>query len=119
MDVVYIKQLRVDTIIGIYPWERSVRQTLVIDLDMATDASVVAASGRLEDALDYSAIAARVTDFIQLGEYQLLETLAEALAAMLREEFAIVGLRLRVGKPGAVGAAADVGVIIERGLALG
>lgn len=118
MDIVYIKQLRVDTIVGIYAWERRVRQTLLIDLDMATDTSVAAASGRLEDALDYSAIAARITEFVQAGEYQLLESLAEELAAMLREEYALAGLRLRVGKPGAVGAAADVGVIIERGVAL-
>jgi dihydroneopterin aldolase len=115
MDIVYIRDLRVDTIIGIYDWERRIRQTLLVDLEMASDVRRAAASGDIADALDYKAVADRVTAFIQAGEFELLETLAEDLAAVLQKEFDIGWLRIRVGKPGAVAAAGDVGVVIERG----
>ena len=115
MDIVYIRELRVDTIIGIYDWERRIRQTLVIDLEMSSDNRRAAASGDIADALNYKAVADRVTVFVQAGAYELLETLAEQLAAELQKEFDINWLRLRVGKPGAVAEAGDVGVVIERG----
>jgi dihydroneopterin aldolase len=115
MDIVYIRDLRVDTIIGIYDWERRIRQTLLVDLEMAADVHTAAATGALADALDYQAVADHCTAFIQAGEFELLETLAEGLAAALQQEFGIRWLRVRVGKPGAVAAAGDVGVVIERG----
>jgi dihydroneopterin aldolase len=115
MDIVYIRDLRVDTIIGIYDWERRVRQTLLVDLEMATDVQRAAGTGSLVDAIDYKAVADHSTAFIQAGEFELLESLAEALAATLQKEFGISWLRVRVGKPGAVTAAGDVGVVIERG----
>ncbi len=115
MDIVYIRDLRVDTIIGIYDWERRIRQTLLVDLEMAADVHTAAASGALADALDYQAVADHSTAFIQAGEFELLETLAEGLAAALQQEFGISWLRIRVGKPGAVSTAGDVGVVIERG----
>jgi dihydroneopterin aldolase len=115
MDIVYIRDLRIDTIIGVYDWERRVRQTLLVDLEMAADVHTAAATGALADALDYQAVADHTTAFIQAGEFELLETLAEALAAALQQQFGISWLRVRVGKPGAINAAGDVGVVIERG----
>ena len=115
MDIVYIRDLRVDTIIGVYDWERRVRQTLLVDLEMAADVHTAAATDALADALDYQAVADHTTAFIQAGEFELLETLAEALAAALQQQFGISWLRVRVGKPGAINAAGDVGVVIERG----
>ena len=115
MDIVYIRDLRIDTIIGVYDWERRVRQTLLVDLEMAADVHTAAATGALADALDYQAVADHATAFIQAGEFELLETLAEALAAALQQQFGIRWLRVRVGKPGAINAAGDVGVVIERG----
>jgi len=115
MDIVFLEQLRVDTIIGIHDWERRVRQTLLVDLEMATDAGPAAASESIEDALDYQQVAARVTAFIQAGEFQLLETLAHELAAVLQTEFGLPWLKLRIAKPGAVPAAQTVGVVLERG----
>lgn len=116
MDTVYIRDLRIEAIIGIYDWERQVRQVLSVDIDVASDIALVAASDAIEDAVDYGAMAERVTAFIVAGEFRLLETLAESAAAMLQEEFGLSWVRLRVGKPGAVAAAADVGVVIERGI---
>ncbi len=115
MDRVFLSKLEIEAVIGIHPWEREVRQRLVLDLELATDASAVAAGDDIALAVDYSAVAERVTAFIQQGEYRLLETLAEETATMLREEFGVGWLRLRVGKPGAVPAAEAVGVEIERG----
>jgi len=115
MDIVYIRELEIDTVIGIYDWERQIRQTVSLDLDMATDIRPAAASEDIERALDYKAVAKRLIAFVGESEFLLIETLAEHVAAIVREEFGVRWLRLRVGKPGAVTGARDVGVVIERG----
>ena len=115
MDIVFIRDLRIDTVIGIYPWERKVRQTVSLDLEMGHDNRRAAATERVEDALDYSAVAERLKAFIGGAEFQLVETMAEQSAALVMEEFSVPWLRLRVCKPGAVLDARDVGVLIERG----
>lgn len=115
MDIVFIRELRVDTVIGIYNWERRVRQTVVLDLEMATNNQAAAATDRIEDALDYAAISRRLLSFIEDSEFQLIETLAEQVASIVLNEFSVPWLRLRLCKPGAVPEARDVGVLIERG----
>ena len=115
MDIVYIRELRADTVIGVYDWERGIRQTVVLDLEMASDTHRAAASDRIDDALDYAAIATRVLAFVEASEFQLVETLAEQVAQLILRDFAVSWLRLRLSKPGAVAQARDVGVIIERG----
>ncbi len=115
MDIVFIRDLRIDATIGIYEWERRIKQTIGIDLEMAADNRRPAASDAIEDALDYKAVSKRIKAFVETSEFQLVETLAERIADILREEFAIPWLRLTLSKPGAVRGAAAVGVIIERG----
>jgi dihydroneopterin aldolase len=115
MDIVYIRELRAATVIGVYAWERGVRQTVVLDLELAADNRRAAASDGIGDALDYAAVSARLLAFIEGSEFQLIETLAERVAALVMEEFGVPWLRLRLAKPGAVPQAADVGVLIERG----
>ena len=115
MDTVFITALRVDTVIGVYDWERRVRQSVVLDLEMANDNRLAAADDDLSHTLDYAAIAARLTSFIEGSEFLLLETMAEQLAAIVLSEFDVPWLRLRLGKPGAVMNAQTVGVVIERG----
>jgi dihydroneopterin aldolase len=115
MDIVFIRELRADTIIGVYDWERSIRQSVVLDLEMATDNRRAAGSDRIEDALDYAALSARVLSFIEGSDFQLIETMAEQVAAIVIGEFGVPWLRLRLTKPGAVSRARDVGVLIERG----
>ena len=114
-DIVYLHGLRVDAVIGVHEWEQQVRQTLSIDLEMACDTQIAAASDRLQDALDYAAVARRLGELAQANRRQLLEGLAETMADTLQREFAVPWLRLRLSKPGAVPACADVGVLIERG----
>ena len=115
-DRVFIRALRVETVIGVYDWERQVRQTLLIDLELAADVAAPALQDDVRRALDYDTCCRRVREFAAAGRFQLIETFAERLAALLREEFAVPWLRLRVCKPGAVAGTRDVGVLIERGV---
>ena len=115
MDIVYIRELEIEAIIGIYDWERETKQTVSIDLEMGCDNTKAAASEDIADALDYKAVAKRLISFVEGSEFLLVETLAEKIAAIVLEEFSVPWLRLRLGKPGAVTGSKDVGVIIERG----
>lgn len=115
MDIVYIRALQIETLIGIYDWERSVRQRVVIDLEMATDIRRAAASENISDALNYAAISQRLGEFVGGGSFLLIETLAEQCAELVMREFGVRWLRLRLAKPTAVAAAQEVGVLIERG----
>ena len=116
MNSVYIKGLRAQAVIGVYDWERLIRQPLVMDLEMASDTARAAASDAIADALDYAAIAQQVIALVEASEFQLLESLADAIATMVMREFGVPWLRLRLGKPGAVAEAEDVGVIVEAGV---
>jgi len=115
MDIIFIRELRIETIIGVFDWERSVRQSLSIDLDLGVDIRTAAASDDIADTPSYSEISARLLDFVGASRCELIETLAEQIAALLRDEFGVRWLRLSVHKPGAVREARDVGVTIERG----
>ncbi|HET6546230.1 MAG TPA: dihydroneopterin aldolase [Rhodanobacteraceae bacterium] len=115
MDTVFIEDLRIDTVIGIYDWERRIRQPVAIDLEMAFDNARPAASDRIDDTLDYKAVAKRLIAFVEGSSFQLVETLAERCAGMVLAEFDVAWLRLKLSKPGAVRGAGNVGVVIERG----
>ena len=115
MDVVFIEDLRIETVIGIYDWERKIRQTVALDLEMAFDNRKPAASDRIEDTLDYKKIAKRLIACVESSHFELVETLAERCAGIVRDEFGVVWLRLKLSKPGAVTGSKAVGVIIERG----
>lgn len=115
MDIVYIHALQIETIIGIYDWERRVKQQVVLDIEMAADIRRAASSENIVDALDYSAISARLLEYVGGGSFLLIETLAEQCAAIILREFNVPWLRLRLAKPTAVAAAREVGVLIERG----
>ena len=115
MDTVFINDLRIETIIGIYDWERKVKQTISLDLEMGADIRQAAASDAIDDTLNYKAVAKRLIAFVEASEYQLVESLAEKIAAIVLDEFSVPWLKLTVHKPGAVRGSRDVGVIIERG----
>lgn len=115
MDIIFIRDLRIDTVIGIYDWERSIKQTVHIDLELATDIASAAASDRIEDTLNYKAVAKSVIAFVEESSFQLVETLAERIVALVREEFSVAWVRVTLNKGGAVRGAQGVGVIIERG----
>ncbi|MDH5473601.1 MAG: dihydroneopterin aldolase [Gammaproteobacteria bacterium] len=114
MDIVYIRDLRIETIIGIYDWERETRQIVSLDLEMGTDIQKAASSDHIDDTLDYKSVAKRLIQYVAESEFQLVETLAERIAEIVLNEFNVPWMKLRLSKPGAVTGSQDVGVIIER-----
>jgi dihydroneopterin aldolase len=115
MDIVFIEDLRIDTVIGIYDWERRVRQTLSFDIEMAFDNTRPAASDNIVDTLNYKEVSKRLIGYVGESSFGLVETLAERCAQIIREEFGVSWVRLKLSKPGAVRGAKSVGVRIERG----
>lgn len=115
MDKIFLDELKIDTIIGIWDWERKIRQTVVIDLEMSADIATAAATDNVEDTLNYKAVAKRLQEFVGASSFQLVETLAERIAALIREEFGVAWVRVKLHKPGAIRGSRDVGVEIERG----
>lgn len=115
MDIVFIRELKIATVVGIYDWERRIHQNVVLDLDMAADVARAAKSDRIEDTLDYKAVAKRLMQFVSAAEFQLVETLAEKVAELIMQEFAVRWVKVTLHKPGAVSGSKSVGVIIERG----
>jgi dihydroneopterin aldolase len=113
-DTVFIKGLKATSVIGCYDWERDIRQTLVIDLELQADFTRAAQTDALADALDYAAISQRVIAVCDESRFQLLEALAEHLAGIVLAEFSIQSLLMTITKPGAVEAADGVGVVIQR-----
>lgn len=114
MDKIFLRGLEVDAVIGIWDWERQIKQTVRIDLELATDVRRAAAADSIDAASDYKAIAKRLIAFVEESRYQLVETLAEALAELLVRELSISWVRLSVAKPGAIEGSKEVGIVIER-----
>ena len=114
MDIVFIEGLEIEALIGIYDWERRIRQVLRFDLEMAFDNRVPAATDDIADTLDYKAVSKRLIEFVGQSDFGLVETLAERCAAIVLDEFGVQWLRLKLSKPGAVRGARAVGVVIER-----
>jgi dihydroneopterin aldolase len=115
MDIIFIRDLRVDTIVGVYDWERQIKQTLVFDIDMATDIHRAAETDDLQFTVNYHAVSLRVAAYVEAHHTALIETLAENVALLIRTEFNVSWVRLQLTKPNAVVGARSVGVIIERG----
>jgi len=114
MDKVFIQGLEIETLIGVYDWERRIRQTLILDIEMAFDNRQPARTDDLADTLDYKAVSKRLTAYVQDSSFALVETLAERCAQLVLDEFDVTWLRLKLSKPGAVRGAQAVGVMIER-----
>ncbi len=114
-DIIFVRDLRIPTVIGIFDWERAIKQTVVLDLEMAADIRRAAASDSIDDTLSYKDVAKRLIEFVGDSEFQLVETLAERVAGIVLEEFSVPWVRVTLNKQGAVRGARDVGVIIERG----
>ncbi len=114
MDTLFLHDLRAETVIGVNQWERRIRQTLSLDLEVDYDARPAAAQDNLAEALDYWKLAKRVIAVVEASEFQLVETLAEAVARLLVTEFKVSRVQLAVSKPGILQKQARVGIRIER-----
>lgn len=114
MDKIFLTGLKTECIVGIWDWERRVKQTVVVDLEMGTDVRRAAATDRIEDAVDYKKVAKRLLAFIETSEFQLVETLTERIAEIIVREFSVPWVRVRLNKQGAIRGSRDVGIVIER-----
>ncbi len=115
MDIVFIHDLRIETVIGIYDWERKIRQTVSLDVEMATDIGKSARSDDIADTLSYKTVAKRLIEFVEASDYELVEALAENICRIILDEFEVPWVKLTLHKPGAVSGSKSVGVRIERG----
>lgn len=113
-DIVFIRDLRIPALVGIYEWERRIRQEIRLDIEMGFDIGKAAASDDISHALDYKAVAQRVREYVEASDFGLVEALAENIARIILDEFPVTRVRLVLNKTGAVTSARDVGVIIER-----
>jgi dihydroneopterin aldolase len=114
MDKIFLSELTVECIVGIWDWERRVKQTVVIDVEMAADIRRAAATDHIDDTIDYKRVAKRLLAFVGESQYQLVETLTEAIARLIVTEFGVSWVKVRLNKRGAIRGARDVGIEIER-----
>jgi 7,8-dihydroneopterin aldolase/epimerase/oxygenase len=114
MDKIFLSALTVECIVGIWEWERRVKQTIILDLEMAADIRRAAASDRIEDTTDYKKVAKRLLAFVGDSQFHLVETLAERVAQVVVVEFGVEWVKVRLNKQGAIRGARDVGIEIER-----
>ncbi len=115
MDKIFIHALKTEAIIGIFDWERQVKQTVIVDIEIGVDVTKAALSDSIDDTLNYKRVAKRVLAFVEASSFHLVETLAEHIAMLILEDFGIAWVRLSLSKPGAIRSSRDVGVSIERG----
>lgn len=116
MDKIFIHALKTETIVGIFDWERQVKQTVVIDIELSADIRKAAASDSIDDTLNYKRVAKRVLAFVDESRFHLVETLAEHIAMLILQEFGVSWVGISLSKPGAVRSSRDVGVMLERTL---
>ncbi|WP_116807205.1 dihydroneopterin aldolase [Steroidobacter cummioxidans] len=114
MDKIFLSQLSVECIVGIWDWERRVKQTVIIDVELAADIRKAAATDHIDDTIDYKRVAKRLLAFVGESQYQLVETLTEAIARVIVTEFGVSWVKVRLNKRGAIRGARDVGIEIER-----
>jgi 7,8-dihydroneopterin aldolase/epimerase/oxygenase len=113
-DKIFIHALKTETIVGIFDWERQVKQTVVLDIEFSADIRKAALTDSIDDTLNYKRVAKRVLSFIEESSFHLVETLAEHVAMLILEEFAVSWVSIALSKPGAIRSSRDVGVMLER-----
>jgi dihydroneopterin aldolase len=114
MDKIFIHALKTEAIVGIFDWERQVKQTVLMDLELSADIRKAALSDSIDDTLNYKRVAKRVLAFVAASQFHLVETLAEHLAMLMLEEFGVAWVGISLSKPGAIRNSRDVGVVLER-----
>lgn len=114
MDKIFLRELSCEAVIGIFDWERQVKQSIVIDLEMSADIRRAARTDHIDDTLNYKGVAKRILGFVQASEFQLVETLSERIAELVVREFGVEWVKVTVHKPSAIRHSKDVGIIIER-----
>jgi dihydroneopterin aldolase len=114
VDKIFLRELRIETIIGFWEWERRIKQVVSIDLENGTDARLAAASDAIAGTLNYEQLAKRLIEFVGESQFQMVEGLATAIGKIVVKEFGAPWVKVSVAKPGAIPAARDVGIVLER-----
>jgi dihydroneopterin aldolase len=114
LDKIFIHALKTEAIVGIFDWERQVKQTVLIDIEFSADIRKAALSDSIDDTLNYKGVAKRVLSFVEESSFHLVETLAEHIAMLILQEFGVAWVRIALSKPGAIRSSRDVGVMLER-----
>ena len=114
-DIIFINELRIETVIGIFDWEREIKQPVILDIELATDIRKAAESDHIDDTIDYKTLTKELITFVEASEFQLVEKLAEEICKLIMTKFGVPWMRLRLNKKGALRGATDVGILIERG----
>ncbi|MGZ5007511.1 MAG: dihydroneopterin aldolase [Methylobacter sp.] len=115
MDIIFLGGLKIETIIGIYDWERVTKQTVILDIEMAYDIQKAAETDDIQYTLDYKTVSRRIISFVEASEFFLVEKLISEIADIIRNEFNVPWVKITLNKKGAISGASDVGIIIERG----
>ncbi|MGZ5055224.1 MAG: dihydroneopterin aldolase [Methylobacter sp.] len=115
MDIIFLGGLEIETIIGIYDWERVTKQTVILDIEMAFDIQKAAETDDIQYTLDYKTVSRRVISFVEVSQFFLVEKLISEIADIIRNEFNVPWVKITLNKKGAISGASDVGIIIERG----
>jgi dihydroneopterin aldolase len=114
VDKIFLRELKVETIIGFWEWERRIKQIVIIDLEIATDARIAASSERVAGTLNYEVLAKRLVEYVGGSQHQMVEALATAIGRIVIREFGAPWVKVSVAKPGAIPTAREVGIVIER-----
>jgi dihydroneopterin aldolase len=115
MDIIFLGGLQIETIIGIYDWERETKQTVILDIEMAFDIQKAAETDDIQYTLDYKTVSKRIIAFVETSQFLLVEKLISEIADIIRNEFNVSWVKITLNKKGAIRGASDVGIIIERG----
>lgn len=113
-DRVLIEGLTVLTTIGVYDWEKTIKQKLIVDLEMAWDNQPAGSSDDVSLCLDYFLVSQAITTFIENSQFELIESVAEQVAELIIQQFSVGWLKVKVSKPSAIVNASNVAVVIER-----
>ena len=116
MDIIFLGGLEIETIIGIYDWERVTRQTVILDIEMAFDIQKAAQTDDIQYTLDYKTVSHRIISFVEASQFLLVEKLISEIADIIRNEFNVPWVKITLNKKGAIRGASDVGIVIERGV---
>ncbi len=116
MDIIFLKNLKIDTIIGIFDWERVQKQTIILDIEMAFDTRKASKTDDIADALDYKSVSDAIIEFVENSHFYLIEKLIAEIAELVQTKFHVPWIKITLNKKGAVGAGIDVGIVIERSI---
>ena len=114
MDIIYLHGIKLETVIGVWNWERQIKQRLALDIDLGTDTQAAGQSDELTDTVNYHAVAASIRETAGSRQFELVEALAEAIVARVFDDFPVTWVRLKINKQGAVRGVRNVGIVIER-----